>query len=98
MQSEVGCTKSSLKQPVRHAASIAVMVILPIIRLTAQFEMLRVDAQGIVAAMSSDVIKACDRLRVDAQDEAGSGCLAPPEAGLLKPTKQGQNDLRTPIL
>ncbi len=34
MQSEVGCTNSSLKQPVRHAPSIAVMVILPIIRLT----------------------------------------------------------------
>jgi len=47
--------------------------------------------------MSGDVIQASDRLRVDAQDEAGSGCLATPEAGLLKPSKQGQNDLRAPI-
>jgi hypothetical protein len=34
---------------------------------------------------------------VDAQDEA-SGCyLAALEAGILQPSKQGQNDLRTPI-
>jgi hypothetical protein len=47
--------------------------------------MLRIDAQGVVAAVSGDLIQASDRLRVDAQDEAGGGCLAPLEAGLTAP-------------
>jgi hypothetical protein len=38
---------------------------------------LRIDAQGVVAAVSGHLIQACDRLRVDAQDEAGCGCQAP---------------------
>jgi hypothetical protein len=46
---------------------------------------LRVDTQGVVAAVSGDLIQASDRLRVDAQDEAGCGCLASLEAGLATP-------------
>jgi hypothetical protein len=78
-----GYASGSLEQLIRHPASFPVKVILPIIRLTTQLQMLRIDAQGVVATVSGDLIQASDRLRVDAQDEASGCCLAALEAGSL---------------
>jgi hypothetical protein len=83
-RSAEGCASGGLEQIIRYPASLPVKVILPIVRLTAQLQMLRIDAQG-VAAVPGDLIQASDRLRVDAQDEAGGGSLAPLEAGLATP-------------